>query len=86
MGRENELAKAVVESYGQPEFPHFMLEFSTAIGGNEHVQLHMLREAGLKETMMKHARHLKSLGQKDASRDVLRDVHMRFGNSGRRKQ
>ncbi len=83
MGRENELARAVVESYGQPEFPHVMLQFSTAIGGNEHVQLHMLREAGLKETMIQHAKELKRTGQMDQARNVLREVGTRFGNSTR---
>lgn len=83
MKRERELAQAAVESYGQPEFPTVMIEFTSAVG-DENAQLHLLRDAGLQKAMVSHARDLKRQGQKDAARGVLREVGIRFGNSTRR--
>lgn len=85
MNRGQELARAAVEKYGQPAFATSMIEFHSAVG-NEHVQLHMLREAGLREVMLRHAQELRRQGQILHSRNILREAGIRFGNSKRKKQ
>ncbi len=86
MSKEKELAKAVVESYGKPDFPAVILEFNTAIG-NERVRLHLLNQAGLKKAMLNHAKTLRSDGKVEDANLVKREVNLKFGNvSGKAKK
>ncbi len=80
MDTRQELARAVVENYGQPTFATCVIEFNGVVG-SEQVQLHMLREAGLKQAMLKHARGLRHQGEHHAARNVIREVGRKFGNS-----
>lgn len=82
MGIEKNLAEAAVAAYGQPHFPQAMQELHT-IAGNPHRVWHYLGEAGMKETMLGHAKELRSRGQPKLARNVLIEAKIRFGNGSR---